>query len=119
MKRNIELLETTMQFIKDNPEKHNQTSYVDICGTASCFAGWALELAGELERVNKINAEQNRTGAWYTDRAYPGLAIWGAEAARILGLNRDEARMLFSECNSRDQIEELVKELVNGEDITQ
>lgn len=40
---NIELLKKTLQHIKTNPETWDQTEW---CGTAQCFAGWAVTLAG-------------------------------------------------------------------------
>lgn len=40
---NTELLKQTLEYIKDNPETWDQAEW---CGTAQCFAGWAVTLAG-------------------------------------------------------------------------
>ena len=104
--RNIELLEKTMQFIKDNPEKHDQARW---CGTAQCFAGWATSLEGYTERV-------------YWDR-HPSssyLVVNGNDvhvedlARKLLGLTRREADQLFDADNTREDLELMVKDLVNG-----
>lgn len=42
---NTELLKATLEHIKDNPETWDQGQW---CGTAQCFAGWAVSLAGML-----------------------------------------------------------------------
>jgi hypothetical protein len=46
---NKELLKRTLQHIEDNPETWDQATWRNPdaeCGTACCFAGWAVTLAG-------------------------------------------------------------------------
>lgn len=40
---NVALLKRTLEHIKDNPETWDQSNW---CGTAQCFAGWAVTFAG-------------------------------------------------------------------------
>jgi hypothetical protein len=40
---NVALLKQTLERIKNNPETWDQANW---CGTAQCFAGWAVTLAG-------------------------------------------------------------------------
>lgn len=104
--RNIELLEKTMQFIKDNPEKHDQAQW---CGTAQCFAGWATSLEGYTERMYR----DGRPSMSYL--VANGRNVHAAElAAQLLGLTGDEADRLFDGGNTIEHLELMVKDLVNG-----
>lgn len=96
--RNTELLQKTMQFIKDHPEQHDQTDYWTECGTPSCFAGWALHLSGHT-------CQQVRSG----------LLSSGDYAALVLGLTTSERIELFCPGNTIFMLELMVKDLVNGD----
>lgn len=102
MKRNVELLEKTIQHIEDYPEDHDQTRWFTECGTASCFAGWAWNLAGR----NYDNF-----------LAYTNLSLCHFSAQSLLGLTTNEALILFYEFNTRDMLKLMVKDLVNGDDL--
>lgn len=106
MERNVELLQETMQFINDHPEKHRQSSYFD-CGTPLCFAGWAIVLAGYTE-------EQAVT--WPAHWASELCAI-GWFAANLLGLTGAEAWTLFNAGNTRQMLDLMVKDLANGDEL--
>lgn len=99
--RNIELLQRTMQYIKDHPNQHDQYDYWTTCGTPSCFAGWALHLNG-------ITRQQ------VCDHPY---FMTGEYAASVLGLTCDEKLWLFSPVNTIPMLELMVKDLVNGDEM--
>lgn len=110
MARNTELLERVMQHITDHPEQHNQSMWVNECGTAACFAGWATLLSG-----------------WYVQRVAPSKVVYVAHqddlrdflvndlAVELLGITNDEADVLFGYGNSREMLQLMVKDLVNGD----
>ena len=105
MERNVELLEKTMQFIKDHPEKHNQAEW---CGTAQCFAGWAVELAGYAHG-------EGFEDMGLFDSPWSEKVLTTREAATdLLGLTEAEADTLFAADNTRDALELMVKDLING-----
>lgn len=97
--RNTELLQQTMQFIKDHPEQHDQASYWTNCGTPSCFAGWALHLNGVTQR-------QVYNHPFFNTANY---------AATVLGLTASERINLFCPGNTVPMLELMVKDLVNGD----
>lgn len=115
MKRNTELLQQTMQYIKDHPERHNQGQWV--CGTSACFAGWTLLLSGMMEEeVEELRGRglglgvHPRTGE--IDWRYNGVA---QKARQRLGLTMSESEKVFSEGNSSAMLELMVKDLCNGD----
>lgn len=100
--RNTELLERTMQYILDHPERHDQVNY---CGTSQCFAGWAAHLEG-WKIVSTFPAVVEKNGV---RRQVGGLA------KELLGLTNVEANTLFGGDNARYELQLMVKDLVNGE----
>lgn len=98
MKRNVELLQQTMQYIKDHPERHQQDIWTNQCGTAACFAGWAAMLSG--------------WAAWQVHN----FEMW-TRGANLLGLTYTEARILFDTGNTAPMLELMVKDLVNGDQL--
>jgi len=98
MQRNIELLQQTMQHIKDHPDQHVQDIWAGHyeCGTVACFAGWAALLSG-----------------WSVKQIEHSGMFWAS--AELLGLTLWEADTLFHEDNSRPMLELMVKDLVNGD----
>lgn len=100
--RNIELLEETMQYIKDHPTQHDQRMYVyygEGCGTTACFAGRAAMLSG--------------WNVFQVEACDPDLDI----GKYLLGLTWGESRALFYADNTVDELEVMVKELVAGNTI--
>ena len=104
MERNKELIERTMQHIVDHPEEHDQRTWIsNACGTVACFAGWALLL-------DDVEARDVLAWSW---------EFTGVAAAEHLGLTIDEAGVLFRGKNSRDMLQLMVKDLINGEELRQ
>lgn len=99
MQRNIELLQQTMQHIKDHPEEHNQATWINIskCGTAACFAGRAALLSGR--------------------RTWEALRIGYDGGAQLLGLSLEEAATLFAATNTVPMLELMVNDLVNDDEL--
>jgi hypothetical protein len=106
--RNTALLEATMQDIIDHPELHNQGVFFENteCGTAMCFAGNVCDRTGWMWDRNKPVAEVVKQGV----RLRPDFA-----AMRELGLTAEEATVLFESINTREMLELMVKDLVNGD----
>lgn len=102
---NRELLEKTLQYIVDHPEEHNQAHWV--CGTAMCFAGHAVVLAGhQLHRLS--------------DGTLTGNTVDGNHVSTIardeLGLTYMQSETLFHSKNSVHDIKEIVNDLLNQGD---
>jgi len=114
MERNKELIERTMQHIVDHPEEHDQATWIGnlTCGTVACFAGWALMLDG-------VSAEDILN--W--SHAAPRYSLVGSRAREVatehLGLTIDEAGRLFQASNTRDMLQLMVKDLINGKELRQ
>lgn len=103
IERNIELLEKTMQYIKDHPHDHNQGEW--WCGTTGCFFGWAVHLSGlELEKDWTVITPGQWAGNFLPETA-----------AELLGLTQDEAATLSNGGNTIAMLELMVKDLVNGD----
>jgi hypothetical protein len=117
MIRNIELLETTLQFINDHEDKHDQNVWFRLddnrgkavtktCETAACFAGWACLLSGYKHYGSYI----------YTWRGVRLGDVYQI-ATRLLGLEEWEAFRLFNSDNTRPMLARMVKDLVNGDEL--
>ena len=109
MSRNVELLERTMQFIDDHPERHDQRSYGyrKKCGTFACFAGWACVLSGGVTWTKQHDGSKRLIQV----RDLPTSLA----AQRLLGLDDREARALFAVDNTSEVLKLMVKDLVNGD----
>jgi hypothetical protein len=120
--RNVELLEKTMQHILDHPEKHDQNYWFTQteCGTAACFAGWACLLSGYEVNWSSEDAYTNLSG---TRRTWGVTGSDGEEsdaigsAQELLGLTSQESNTLFCSDNSREALQLMVKDLVNGDEL--
>jgi hypothetical protein len=113
--RNVELLEETMQYIKDHPELHRQGWWFtkQSCGTAACFAGWAVTLKGYMP-VFDVGDWRAEVVALPGDRREfdtPYLA------QQLLGLTLNERETLFEASNTSEMLELMVKDLVNGDEL--
>lgn len=113
MKRNVELLERTMQFINDNPQRHYQGQYFvkRSCGTACCFAGWALLLGG----MSEDDIVWSTTGHGKHIRRNTDTEDAWMAAKNLLGLEENEWQTLFHANNTGAQLQLMVKDLVNGD----
>jgi hypothetical protein len=101
---NVELLQKTMQFIKDNPDKHDQSTWINECGTTACFAGWACMLSGD-------QLDRNATRSWVVGQQ---PRVIRNVARQHLELDGSDADCLFSASNTVEELEFMVKELSNG-----
>lgn len=90
-KPNIELLTSTLNYIKLNPDTWEQGLW---CGTSQCFAGWAVTLAGmnidqENECVRVDDMPENLASAvdpdteWLTVREAAVIALGIADSRLI------------------------------------
>lgn len=113
MARNTELLEQVMQHITDHPEQHDQLLWVNQCGTAACFAGWAVILDGwtVLHDEDACEPWVSKPTHWYPQEPISRRAV------RLLGLTSVEAHKLFEPDNSREMLALMVKDLVNGDEL--
>lgn len=101
---NVELLEQTMQHIKDHPEQHAQETW---CGTAQCFGGWAANFAGyETTMCDGLLMHCTKSG---------NLVVTVDAARAELGLSEGESAVLFHSGNTIPMLELMVKDLVNGD----
>lgn len=113
--RNVELLERVMQHIDDHPAQHDQEVWLDECGTAACFAGWACLLSGwQVGAVD--NSMTIPTATVFSPDGLQELGV-GTTARDLLGLTTDEAAQLFNSMNTRDELRLMVKDLVNGDQL--
>jgi hypothetical protein len=112
MSVNVALLEQVMTRIEDHPEQHDQTVWVNECGTAACFAGWACLLSGWQ---SAISWDESRPIVMSPDtlveKLVPDVAI------ELLGIGNGDAVTLFDAQNTRQMLRLMVKDLLNGEDL--
>jgi len=105
---NIELLNKVMNHIELHPNQHDQTVWAErtVCGTAMCFAGWAVVLSG-----GKIAFAGNstRTSQCRIDGAMDDIDL---VAERLLGLSMDDANDLFGPTNTIEDLREIVDMLI-------
>lgn len=106
---NVELLEQVMQHITDHPEQHNQNFWVDECGTAGCFAGWAALLSGW-----RVGPAWNFNGPMISPDTLVEKDVCGV-ARDLLNLDAYDAQTLFCATNTRPMLALMVKDLANGE----
>lgn len=108
---NTELLEQTMRHIIDHPETHNQGIWVSECGTTACFAGWACLLSEMHSVIKWKNFNGIGDALWISN--YDTMNTYDA-ATKILGLNGLEADRLFYTGNTVDDIQIIVKDIINN-----
>lgn len=121
---NIEKLEAVLDYIRTHPEEHDQGTWAakTDCGTAMCFAGTAVMLAG-YEFVWDCGIDG--TFSAHLCRVPPGhpdeLCRWGQDelaeipkvAQRELGLTNDQKNWLFFHSDTLDDLEAAVKDITN------
>ncbi len=109
---NRDLLERVMTKIKDDPDHHCQGSWAlktSWCGTVACFAGWAVMLEGwqpifDLNSLVAVDAEKDGQTEDICDLAQD-----------LLGIADGDVTILFNGNNSREGLELMVKDLLNGD----
>lgn len=115
---NEELLTQTLEQIDNHPEDWNQKVWgttVDLpegntCGTAYCFAGWAVKLAG-YEPVFNCGTSRFAYDAHVADEVREIAAI----ARDLLGLTWEQANQLFASHNTREDLHLITKKIIEGE----
>lgn len=153
---NMELIEDILDTIKNDPKHWNQGAWVsdldgdpvapDVlatdtegrpfipvdCGTAMCFAGWAVHKTGGLFLSDEyvlydravdtdVDGESDVVGftVWVEDGEEPdgermvdvlGIPVW-LRAKKLLGLTSGERLNLFDGNNGLEQIEEVVADI--------
>lgn len=129
--KNIALLRKTMEFMKANPEKHQQSGWITFdddtyfnrnetaCHTAMCTAGHAAAIAG----ADIPTFGQSYYDGWYLN-SEGKLSEYGTHVsdwvAEKLGLNMDEYNYIFL-CLENDKVFERIEEVLqlwdNGEEL--
>jgi len=113
---NIAELDRVMTFIKDNPEKHNQSVWSNDCGTAACLAGWACLLNGATVDKSRFYGGFSYVGGPIIDSGGRKNIIKNA-AIDILELDGWDADVLFEASNTVADLELMVKDLSNGDSL--
>jgi len=119
---NVELMDKTLDFIEQHPENHYQGAWMrkgvedapavdlpdgrHLCGTAACFAGWAVTLAGETMDIYGYLVESDGTTKRHVENV----------AAEMLGLDRWSADVLFAARNKRADLRRMVENIKAGRD---
>jgi hypothetical protein len=124
---NKELLRETLQTIKDNPQHWDQTQW--HCGSSHCFAGFVECKIRGADITEKFDEDQ--TLRWSTADAESLISLLNlgekdanklrndyvyhkntALVARFaLGLNEDQADILFDSDNELEDLEIIIEEL--------
>lgn len=112
---NIEELQRTMTEILDHPEHWDQSAWV--CGTTGCFAGLTAMRHGWRD-INRHRFEElpPRAG-WMFHRGFAQPQHAPTIARCILQLTNDEAERLFFHATTVEMLEQMIKDLANGEDL--
>lgn len=113
------LLQQTLAYIKRYPATWYQGdwSVVTDCGTAHCFAGWAVKLGGTApdeddEVLRESLPDSNEINTHFDDEeASPGYVHVSVAARHLLGLTPEQADDLFSGANAIVDLERIVAEL--------
>jgi hypothetical protein len=113
---NAEKLDKVLAYIEANPKKWDQEEWVprpvndSYCGTACCIAGNAALLAG----CTPLEPDHPAAGGFLMYGPHGGVVSVNAYAKDVLGLDADEADVLFSAGNSPDDLREIVAALKDG-----
>lgn len=112
MKPNIPLIRKTLEHIESHPEEWYQGNWAintyspASCGTAYCFAGWALVLAG-----HDFGPSDNLWLFELDGRMVSNSEV-GVAAKNALGLTQHEANRLFYAHNSLQSLRDIVEDIV-------
>ncbi|GAA2681883.1 hypothetical protein [Actinoplanes palleronii] len=100
---NATLAYRVLDQIDAHPETWNQSTW--DCGTAACFAGWAVRLSGGISDDSEVVAGPDElTGMTVENAAYKVLGITVAQADPVDG-------WLFDAENDRQDLGRLVAEI--------
>lgn len=105
LKPNAELAYRVLDQIDAHPKTWDQRTWArrTNCGTAFCFAGWAVVLAGR-------QFVQGSEPSYVVDRREPDGEQWVGDAAReALGI--EDSVDLFRSYNGRERLGDLVAEI--------
>lgn len=126
---NVAKLEKTMTDILDHPKDWDQRSW--ICGSTACYAGRAA-----LNEGLKVMVGHDTTWAMephvsfnpYAEDEYQKIyhvlgnkahrVPVGDKACEILDISGADALLLFNQRCTMDNLQEMVKDLANGESLT-
>lgn len=109
---NTDLLKRTLAHIEANPSEWQQSSWAarTDCGTAYCFAGWAVKLS-KPDAVPYF--ESNESDVTFLARSEGDVFDIEDLAIDLLDIECDEADQLFAPSNSLDDLRRLVGELTD------
>lgn len=115
---NVPLLRKTLEYIEAHPEEWVQCNWrtlvqrTTFCGTAYCFAGTAANLNGaEWRNPAPTSGQDNYDHAHMIVTPERSVAI-GEYARDILGLNDNQAFLLFGEFNTLADLRRIVAGLI-------
>lgn len=112
MSPNTALLHQTLTHIETHPDQWHQLDWATRteCGTAYCFAGWAVQLA-------RPDAEPDFDGGRSTSVVIVDGVPRSIEvlASDLLGLDIDQSEDLFACENTLDDLRRIVRELTGQE----
>lgn len=122
MSPNVALLKATLAHIKAHPETWEQSDWSTPtkCGTAYCFAGWAVLLgtgpSGQVDEDDEVPRKalpnEDEIEEHFDDAPASAGYVHVAVAARhLLGLTHDDAEALFGGGNELADLEHMVAEL--------
>lgn len=120
---NTSLLRLTLAHIENNQQAWDQTAWAirqyrdgETCGTAYCFAGWAVQLAGHSiqfdDSYTPIPEGPDHQHGLATLRGTDQLEPIDTLAQHELGLNTDQAKQLFAENNRLTDLRRIVDQLI-------
>jgi len=120
MEPNIPLLRKVMEHITAHPEEYDQREYAvrTECGTTHCIAGWAVALSDVSIVYRRLGIWDNRTAGdygWNAELGSPAEGTWRRQARDLLGLDALDARYLFHEGRTLDEVWRFVEEISDGE----
>lgn len=139
---NSELAHTILDIIRANPKLWNQDMWAhtmklpteeeagdlavdqastELCGTAMCFAGWAVELEVGIDWLrlhDGLWAAPVGSGFFVGDYHAAPIQSWNSVGASLLGLTEEEADIFFAGTNTLHTLEGLVAAKDAGDKIT-
>lgn len=110
---NTTLLRNTLEYIIDNPDKHDQSAWwyehpsPGVCSTVGCFAGWAVALTGY-----KVNTSYHCP---VIDFGVASRVTLPDMAARLLGLSEQYRNALFDANNTITDLANISYAITKGE----
>jgi len=109
---NVKLLNRILDIIETDPDHWDQETWVTEtpCGTAYCFAGWAVHLNGYKFHPG-WDLSLNTSDEVYKDNEKESIYIQDV-AQEILGLTLLEATTLFSSWRTLDDIRAVVAHII-------